>query len=33
MESPLSSRTTLEPMMEKCKGADMFRRIQAIIGA
>lgn len=32
MESPLTTRTTLEPMMEKCKGADMFRRIQAIIG-
>lgn len=32
MESPLTTRTTLEPMMEKCKGADMYRRIQMIIG-
>ena len=32
MESPLTTRTTLEPMMEKCKGSDMYKRIQAIIG-
>lgn len=32
MESPLTTRATLEPMLEKCKGSDMFKRIQAIIG-
>lgn len=31
-ESPLISRMALEPVMEKNKGLDMYRRMQAIIG-
>ena len=31
-ESPLISRMALEPVMEKSKGADMYRRMQMYIG-
>jgi len=32
LESPLITRITLEPMLEKCRGTDMYRRLQALIG-
>lgn len=32
MESPLITRMALEPIMEKNKGADMYKRMQAMIG-
>ena len=32
MESPLITRMALEPVLEKSKGADMFKRMQAMIG-
>lgn len=31
MESPLVTRITLEPMLEKNRGADMYKRMQALI--
>lgn len=32
MESPLISRMALEPVLEKSRGADMYKRIQTLIG-
>lgn len=32
MESPLISRMALEPVLERSKGADMYKRLQALIG-
>jgi hypothetical protein len=32
LESPLISRMALEPVLEKNKGADMYKRLQSIIG-
>ena len=32
MESPLVTRITLEPMLEKNRGTDMYKRLQALIG-
>lgn len=32
MESPLVSRMALEPVLERSKGADMYKRLQTLIG-
>ena len=32
MESPLISRMALEPVLERSKGADMYKRLQTLIG-
>lgn len=32
LESPLITRIALEPMLEKSKGVDMYKRLQALIG-
>lgn len=32
MESPLISRIALEPVLEKSRGADMYKRLQTLIG-
>ena len=31
LESPLITRTTLEPMLEKTKGAEMYKAMQNMI--